>query len=100
MNDDAQVPRRRLSVLLLLAAGGIAAVAGVVWVLIAKASLDDAARAASTIPTLPVFTYTQYTQHAVTPDYTGVVLGAIVFVLGVALLLAGALGSARRARAA
>ncbi|GAA4141946.1 hypothetical protein [Leifsonia shinshuensis] len=74
-------------------------VAGAVWVLIALASLDDAARSASTLPTLPVHTYAQYTS-AVTPDDTGVVLGVVVLVLGVALLLAGALGSARRARVA
>ena len=99
MTEPGGPPRRRAVVLLLV--GGVAAViGGVVAMLLAKASLDAAARAANRIETLPVGVYAQYTQHAVTTDPTGFVVGMLVFALGVALLLAGVVVSTRRARVA
>jgi hypothetical protein len=50
--------------------------------------------------TLPVHTYTQYTQRSLTPDYTGLVTGTLVLVLGVLLVVAGAIASTRVPRVA
>ncbi|QNE36884.1 hypothetical protein [Leifsonia shinshuensis] len=99
MTEPGGPPRRRAVVLLLV--GGVAAViGGVVAMLLAKASLDAAARAANRMETLPVGVYAQYTQHAVTADPTGILAGLAVFALGVALLLAGVVVSTRRPRVA
>lgn len=72
----------------LLALGAAAAMAGVVWALIAKAAADGAARAAGVIPTLPVGEYRQYTQHLAGPD-AGPAIAIAVAAAGVLILVTG-----------
>lgn len=93
-------PQRRRAVVLLLALGVVGVIGGGVALLVAKASLDAGARAANRIETLPVGVYAQYTQHVATTDPTGIVVGLLVFGLGVALLLAGVVVTTRRPRVA
>ncbi len=82
--------RRNRSVVLLLVIGALVTIGGVVGGLVAQASVDRALSAASGPHTLPVFTYTQYTQpHPFLPELTGLWIGNFVAVLGVAILLAG-----------
>lgn len=100
MADDHRRPVRRRGVVLLLALGATVALAGVAWVVIAEVSLSAAARSADRMLTLPVHTYTQYTQRSLTPDYTGLVTGTLVLVLGVLLVVAGAITSTRVPRVA
>jgi hypothetical protein len=83
------VHRRNPYVVVLLAVGALAAIAGLIWGLAAKASADHTALGASSMPTLPVHVYTQYTQHFIVPDYMGLWIGLLVAVLGVIILLAG-----------
>ncbi|MFF1633270.1 hypothetical protein [Leifsonia sp. NPDC058248] len=92
--------RRNRSVLLLLVVGALVTIGGVVGGLLARASIDRALSAASGVPTLPVFTYTQYTQaHPFLPDLTGLWIGSFVAVLGVAILLAGVVVATMKPRA-
>ena len=83
--------RNRSVVLLLLVVGALMTIGGVVGGLVAKASVDRALSVASgPLRTLPVFTYTQYTQgsQSFLPELTGPWIGSLVAVLGVAILLA------------
>jgi hypothetical protein len=83
------VRRRNLYGVVLLTVGALAAIGGVIWGLAAKASADNAVFGASSMPTLPVHVYTQYTQRSFVPDYMGLWIGLLVAALGVAILLAG-----------
>lgn len=76
-------------VVVLLAVGALAAIGGLVWGLAAKASAEHTVLGASSMPTLPVHVYTQYTQRFIVPDYMGLWIGLLVAVLGVMILLAG-----------
>jgi hypothetical protein len=83
------VPHRNPYVVLLLAVGALTAIGGVIAGLAAKASADHALAVGSSLPTLPVHTYTQYVSHSIAPDYTGLWIGILVAVIGVVILLAG-----------
>jgi hypothetical protein len=90
--DDASaaaVHRRNPYVVVLLAVGALAAIGGLIWGLAAKASAEHTVLGASSMPTLPVHVYTQYTQRFIVPDYMGLWIGLVVAVLGVMILLAG-----------
>jgi hypothetical protein len=76
-------------VVVLLGLGVATAIGGAIWALVAKASADNAARSSSSMPTLPVHEFTQYTQHLVVPDYAGLAIGVLVAVIGVVILSAG-----------
>lgn len=52
------------------------------------------------MPTLPVHSYVQYTQHLVAPDYTGLWVGPLVAALGLIVLLAGIVVAVTRGRMA
>jgi hypothetical protein len=81
--------RRNAYVVVLLTGGALAAIGGAIWGLAAKTSADHAVLGASSMPTLPVHAYTQYTQHFIVPDYMGLWIGLLVAVLGVVIVLAG-----------
>ncbi|WP_426520173.1 hypothetical protein ACPPVQ_07450 [Diaminobutyricibacter sp. McL0618] len=83
--------RRDRYVSLLLAVGVLMVLGGVVGGLAAKASADHPWSMGSSMPTLPIFVYTQYTQatHPIVPDYTGLWIGIGVAVLGAIILAAG-----------
>ncbi len=92
------VPRRNPYVVVLLAVGGLATIGGLIWGLAAKASADHALLMASSLPTLPVHTFTQYTSHAIVLDYTGLWTGILVAILGVIILLAGVIVASTKRR--
>ncbi|WP_345764679.1 hypothetical protein [Diaminobutyricibacter sp. McL0608] len=93
----SSVGQRNLSVVLLLAFGALTAIGGVIGALAAKAAADHALFAASGLRTLPVYTYTQFTQAvpSIAPELAGMWVGSVVAVLGVAVLLAGVIVATR-----
>lgn len=92
--------RPRPYVVWLIGAGALATVIGVVWVLIAFESAQQATTFSGPIPTLPVFTYAQYSQRDIVPDYTGLLFGLIVAGNGALVLLAGSIVAFARRRTA
>ncbi len=98
-NGAARVQPRPY-VVWLIGAGALATVVGVVWGLIAFESAQQSTTLSGPMPTLPVNTYAQYTQHPVVPDYTGLWLGLIVAGVGALVLLAGAVAAFARPRTA
>jgi hypothetical protein len=94
------VHRRNPYVVVLLTVGALTAIGGVIWGLTAKASADHAVLGASSMPTLPVHAYTEYTQHFIAPDYMGLWIGLLVAVLGLIILLAGVVVAFTRPRMA
>ncbi|WP_426519596.1 hypothetical protein ACPPVQ_05920 [Diaminobutyricibacter sp. McL0618] len=92
------VHRRRPYVVVLLAVGALAVIGGVIWALTAKAVKTVFS---GPLPTLPVYTNAQFTQHtesSLVPDYTGVWIGLLVAVIGVTILLAGVVGALTKPR--
>ncbi|ARC56983.1 hypothetical protein AS850_07835 [Frondihabitans sp. 762G35] len=94
-------PRRKPIVVLLLAVGVVALVVGVMIALVSKASIDRASTVFSgPLPTLPVHTYAQYTQHFVAPDYTSVGVGIVLAAVGAIALVVGTVVASSRSRKA
>jgi hypothetical protein len=81
--------RRNPYVVVLLAVGALAVIGGLIWGLAAKASAEHTVLGTSSMPTLPVHVYAQYTQRFIVPDYMGLWIGLLVAVLGAIILLAG-----------
>lgn len=93
--------RRKAFVVLLVGLGAVAVVAGVITALVAKASIDRASTVFSApIPTLPVRTYAQYSQHLVAPDYTSVSIGILLAAVGAIALVFGVVVAFNRPRVA
>lgn len=84
-------------VILLLSLGAATALAGVVWALMARVSVERAGLPASGMPILPVHEYAQYTQrsssiqHLVVFDPTSLWIGITVAAFGVVVVATGAL---------
>jgi hypothetical protein len=93
-------PARRRSLLLLVALGIAAAIVGIVRAVAAQASVDNAFAGTGPMPTLPVHTYTQYTQHLATPDVGGLLVGAAIAVAGLLLIATAAVTAVATSRAA
>jgi hypothetical protein len=74
---------------LLIAVGLSTTIGGTVTALVAKGSIDNASGASSSLPTLPVHAYVQYTQYLVLPDYTGLWIGITLASVGVIVLVLG-----------
>ncbi|NEN06742.1 hypothetical protein G3T36_12785 [Diaminobutyricibacter tongyongensis] len=90
LRDEAKAVRRWSPLaVLLVACGALAAIAGVTWTLASNASAGNVVFRASSIPTLPVHSYVQYTQHFIAPDSTGIQFGPLVAVLGLIVFLVG-----------
>jgi hypothetical protein len=100
MTPGANVNRRNPYVVPLLALGVATAIGGVIGGLVAKAFADHAPLATSSMMTLPVYTYTQYTERSIGPDYTGLGIGILVAVLGVIILSAGVIVAFTKPRVA
>lgn len=92
------IPRsgRKVLVVLLFSLGAAFAFGGAITAFIAKASIGDVASTSSSIPTLPVNVYAQYTSRLVVPDYTGVTIGIVLATVGVILVTGTAIAWATR----
>lgn len=84
----------------LMAVGVAVVVADAIWTLVSNASAGNVVFHASSMPTLPVHSFVQYTQHFVGPDYTGLWIGPLVAVLGLIILIAGIIVAVTRRRIA
>lgn len=93
-------PARSRAIVLLLGAGVLAIIVGEGWYLTAKAAVAHAAQSAMVVRTLPVHTYTQYTQRGPMVDTSGLWTGLAIAGVGIAVLLAAAVVAVTRSRAA
>lgn len=93
-------PVRSRVIVLLLGAGALAIIVGEGWYLTAKAAVAHAAQSAMVVRTLPVHTYTQYTQRGPGFDTSGLWTGLAIAGVGIAVLLAAAVVAVTRSRAA
>ncbi|WP_085368280.1 hypothetical protein [Leifsonia sp. NCR5] len=90
----------------LLVVGALATIGGLIVTWVARPVDTIVVISKGPIPTLPVNTYTQYTQAGTSmpvipvADYSGMWIGIVIGVIGVALLLTGVVLAARRARSA
>ncbi|WP_431277166.1 hypothetical protein [Leifsonia poae] len=81
----------------LVAVGALAVFGGVIGAVVTKAAADRVSNAVPAMQTLPVYTYTQYTQHLLVPDYAGIRVWVLLALLGMIAALTG-LFIARAAR--
>jgi len=95
-SEGGSRPRRNASALLLLSVGAALMALGVVVGLAASAAADRALQAASGPRTLPVLTYTQYTQAGATlSDFTWLWVGALIALAGLVVLMAGVVAATK-----
>ncbi|MDR6971605.1 hypothetical protein [Leifsonia shinshuensis] len=90
---------RRNLVVALLAIGTTTTLLGVVFGLVMKTAAEQT-NVSSTLVTLPVGVYKQYTQRAFVPDYTGLWIGLVVAAVGALVLIAALVVARRRTPAA
>lgn len=98
MNGDRRRPHALAVVL--IAAGALVTIGGLAFWAVSKAAADHALQAATGLRTLPVDTFTQYTQHPVALDYAGLWTGALAVILGAAVLMTGLIVAAQHRRPA
>lgn len=87
--------RRSRYVVWLIVLGALISVAGLVFGLVAKASAEQSALGSNYMQFFPVHVFTQYTQHRV-PDYFGLWTGLGVAVIGMGIVMVGAILALRR----
>ncbi|MGN7797819.1 hypothetical protein [Leifsonia sp. 22587] len=97
---EPQPSRRRRLIPSLIVAGASLAVFGVLFAIVEKVSAEQGTTSPTTMVTLPVGVYTQYTQRGFVPDYTGLWIGLVVAAVGALVLIAALVVARRRTPAA